>query len=295
MRRTLGDKITDYVINGLLVLVIFVTVYPLYFVVIASISNVDAIARGEVVLWPVGFNLDAYDKLLNTSSIWIGYRNTAIYTVVGVLFNLLVQIPCGFVLSRKELPGKRFIMTLFVITMYFGGGMIPRYLLINELGWIDNPISLIVPACVSVYNIIVAKSFFESGVPESLFEASRLDGCGYLRYFVQIVVPLSGAMIAIIALYNMQMHWNTYLTAQMYLFDPNKYTLQQVIRNITALLTQGLSDPELIPDEEYFRKLQEAELLKYSIVVVSCVPLAVVYPFVQKYFVKGVMVGAVKG
>ena len=126
MRRTLGDKITDYVINGLLVLVIFVTVYPLYFVVIASISNVDAIARGEVVLWPVGFNLDAYDKLLDTSSIWIGYRNTAIYTTVGVLFNLLVQIPCGFVLSRKELPGKRFIMTLFVITMYFGGGMIPR-------------------------------------------------------------------------------------------------------------------------------------------------------------------------
>ena len=295
MRRTLGDKITDYVINGLLVLVIFVTVYPLYFVVIASISNVDAIARGEVVLWPIGFNIDSYKKLLDTSSIWIGYRNTTIYTVVGVIFNLLVQIPCAFVLSRKELPGKRFIMLLFVITMYFGGGMIPRYLLINSLGWIDNPLSLIVPACISVYNIIVAKSFFEAGIPESLFEASRLDGCGYLRYFTQIVVPLSGAMIAIIALYNMQAHWNTYLTAQMYIYDPDLFTLQQVIRNITSLLTASLSNPGVEQDPDYFRKLQEAELIKYAVVVVSCVPLAVVYPFVQKYFVKGVMVGAVKG
>ena len=295
MRRTLGDKITDDVINGLLVLVIFVTVYPLYFVVIASISNVDAIARGEVVLWPIGFNIDSYKKLLDTSSIWSGYRNTTIYTVVGVIFNLLVQIPCAFVLSRKELPGKRFIMLLFVITMYFGGGMIPRYLLINSLGWIDNPLSLIVPACISVYNIIVAKSFFEAGIPESLFEASRLDGCGYLRYFTQIVVPLSGAMIAIIALYNMQAHWNTYLTAQMYIYDPDLFTLQQVIRNITSLLTASLSNPGVEQDPDYFRKLQEAELIKYAVVVVSCVPLAVVYPFVQKYFVKGVMVGAVKG
>lgn len=293
MRRTLGDKITDSVINCLLVLVIIVTVYPLWFVVIASISDVDAIARGEVILWPVGFNLGAYKKLLDTSSIWIGYRNTILYTAVGVTFNLLVQIPCAFVLSRKELPGKSFIMLLFVITMYFGGGMIPKYLLVNALGWIDNPVSLIIPGCISVYNIVVAKSFFENNVPDSLYDAALLDGCGYFRYFTKIVLPLSGAMIAIIALYNMQAHWNTFLTAQMYLYDPDKFTLQQVIRNITATLQNSLTED--VGDEEYMRRLQDAQLIKYAVVIVSCIPMIIVYPFVQKNFVKGVMVGAVKG
>lgn len=293
MRRSLGDRITDHAINALLVLIIVICLYPLYYVVIASISDVGAIARGEVVFAPVGFNLGAYKKLLQTSSIWVGYRNTIIYTTVGVLFDLLIQIPCAFVLSRKELPGKRFITTLFVITMYFSGGMIPKYLLVNALGWIDNPISLIIPSCISVYNIIVAKSFFESGVPESLYDAALIDGCSYIQYFTKIVIRLSGAMIAIIALYNMQMHWNTYLTAQMYIHDPKFYTLQQVIRNITATITTGLT--EMMEDEEYLRRMQDAQLIKFAVVVVSCIPLAVVYPFVQKNFVKGVMVGAVKG
>lgn len=293
MRRTLGDRITDYVINILLILVIIVTVYPLYYVVIASISDVDAIARGQVVFAPVGLNLGAYKKLLNTSSIWIGYRNTILYTAIGVTFNLLIQLPCAFVLSRQEMPGKRFIMTMFVITMYFGGGMIPKYLLVNSLGWIDNPISLIIPSCISVYNIIVAKSFFESGIPDSLFDAALLDGCTYTQYFTKIVLRLSGAMISIIALYNMQTHWNTYLTAQMYIYNPNYFTLQQVIRSITSTILSGLT--ETMDDEEYLRRMQDAQLIKFAVVVVSCVPLAIVYPFVQKNFVKGVMVGAVKG
>ena len=293
MKRTLGDRITDNVINILLIAVVIVTLYPLYYVLIASISNVNAIARGEVVFAPVGFNLGAYKKLLQTGSIWTGYRNTIIYTVFGVAFDLLIQIPCAFVLSREEMPGKRFVTTLFVITMYFSGGMIPKYLLINALGWIDNPISLIIPSCISVYNIIVAKSFFQSGIPDSLFDASLLDGCTYTKYFTKIVIPLSGAMISIIALYNMQTHWNTYLTAQMYIYNPNYFTLQQVIRNITSIITTGVTEME--DDAEYIRRMQDAQLIKFAVVVVSCVPLAIVYPFVQKNFVKGVMVGAVKG
>ena len=293
MKKKLGEKVTDYTINILLILVIIVTVYPLWFVLIASISDVDAIARGEVVFWPVGLNLGAYKNLFRNSSIWIGYRNTIIYTFFGVIVDLLVQIPCAFVLSRKELPGKRFITTLFVITMYFGGGIIPRYLLINALGWINHPIAVIVPGCISVYNIIVAKSFFQNNVPESLYDAALLDGCSYFRYFLKIVIPLSGAMISIIALYNMQAHWNTYLTAQMYLYEPKYFTLQQVVRNIQSTLTNGLT--EQMEDAEYLRRLQEAQLIKYAVVVVSCIPMAIVYPFVQKNFVKGVMVGAVKG
>ena len=286
------DKRFDRCVNILLFVAAVACLYPLWYVIIASVSSPTAIAEGKVLLWPKGFTTDGYTKLLNNKNIWRGYRNTILYTLAGTTLDLMIQIPVGYALSRKQLPGRGFIMTLFVITMYFSGGIIPKYLLLNSLGMINSPAALIVPSCVNAFNIIVAKSFFENNVPESLYDAARIDGCGYTRFFLQIVLPLSKAILAIIALYSIQFHWNVYLTAEMYLFDSEYYTLQQVIRNICASVDTSLS--EGMDAEELMRLIQEKQLLKYSVVVVSVIPLVIVYPFVQKFFVRGVMVGAVK-
>ena len=184
-------------------------------------------------------------------------------------------------------------MTMFLITMYFNGGMIPKYLLLNSLGMVNTPWALIIPGCVNVYNLIVARSFFESNIPDSLLEAAQIDGSSYTRFFLQVVLPLSPAVIAIITLFCVQAHWNAYLGAQMYIYDSDLYTLQQVIRSITATLDQSLSDDTSM--EQMIQIMQEKQLMKYAVVVVASIPLVIIYPFVQKFFVKGIMVGAVKG
>lgn len=293
MKYKNGERMINRIFNVALIIVIIVSIYPIWFTVIASVSNPSAISNGEVVLIPKGFNLSAYRKMLDNSQIWIGYRNSILYTFFGTIVNLVVQIPCAYALSRKKLPGRRGLMFLFTFTMYFSGGMIPQFLLINKLGLINSPLALIVPSALSVYNVIVARSFFEGSIPESLYEAARIDGCSYTRFFLQIVVPLSGAMIAIITLFCVQAHWNVYLSAAMYIYDSRYYNLQQVIKAITATLDSGLV--ETMSTEEMVRLMQEKQLMKYAVVVVSCVPLIAIYPFVQKFFVKGVMIGAVKG
>ena len=287
------DNVVDVVISIILFIVAVVSIYPIWYVLIASVSSPSAISLGEVVLWPKGFNLSAYEALLKNETIWIGYRNSFLYTFFGVLIDLLVQIPVAYALSRPNLPGRKWVMTAFIITMYFSGGMIPKYLLMNSLGMINHPSALLIPGCANVFNIIVARSFFESNIPESLYDAARIDGCGYFRFFAKIVVPLSPAILAIIALYSMQGHWNAYLGPQMYIYKPALYTLQQVIRTITASLDSSLSDG--MDTMELIQQMQQKQLLKFSVIVVSVVPMVIVYPFIQKFFVKGVMVGAVKG
>lgn len=294
MKYRNGERMIDLSINIILVVIAVVSLYPIWYVLIASVSSPVAIGSGEVILWPKGFNVDGYRRLLDNKNIWIGYRNSILYTFAGTIVDLLVQIPAAYALSRSRLPGRRWLMTLFIITMYFGGGIIPKYLLLNSLGMLNSPIALILPSCVSVFNIIVARSFFEGSVPESLYDAARIDGCGYTRFFAKIVLPLSPAMIAIIALYCIQTHWNVYLTAEMYLFDRKYYTLQQVIRSITAKVDSSLMETNGNA-LEMLRLMQEKQLLKFSVIVVSIVPLVIIYPFVQKFFVRGVMVGAVKG
>ncbi|MBE5866573.1 MAG: carbohydrate ABC transporter permease [Lachnospiraceae bacterium] len=292
-KKKSGEKVFDYTVNIILIIVAVVCIYPLWYVLIASFSSPTAIASGEVILWPKGFTLDGYTRVIENKNIWIGYRNSILYTIAGTAVDFLIQIPVAYALSRKSLPGHRIIMALFVFTMYFSGGIIPKYLLLNSLHMINSPIALIIPSCVNVFNIIIAKSFFEGSVPDSLYDAARIDGCGYTRFFARIVLPLSPALLAIIALYCIQRHWNVFLDAEMYMIDSKYYTLQQVIRNITAKLDANLM--EVMEGTELMRMMQEKQLLKYSVVVVSVVPLVIIYPFVQKFFVRGVMVGAVKG
>jgi len=294
MKKLSGEKVFDYAVNISLVLIAIIVLYPIWYVLIASISSPQAIANGEVLLFPKGINFAAYRKLLDNKMIWIGYKNSILYTAAATVLHLVVVIPCAYALSVKRLPGRSFFMTLFVITMYFSGGMIPTYLLINSLGMINTPWAMIVPGCVSAYNMIVARSFFESNIPDSLLDAARIDGCGYTRFFLNIVIPLSPAVIAIIALFVIQANWNGYLSAQMYLYDSDLFTLQQVIKGITAKIDQSLAADSGMTMEQMLRIIQERQLLKYAVVIVSSIPLVILYPFIQKFFVKGIMVGAVK-
>ena len=293
MKKRGGERALDIGILVILILMALVTLYPLWYVLIASVSSPTAIANGEVLFLPKGFNLDAYRKLIENKQLWIGYRNSILYTVAGVLVDLAVMTPCAYALSRKTLPFRSFLMTLFLITMYFSGGMIPMYMLLNKIGFVNSPLALIVPGCVVVFDMIILRSFFEANIPDSLVEAAMIDGSSHIRFFAQIAMPISPAVLAVVALYSIQRHWNAYLGAQMYIYKPKYYTLQQVLRQITATLDGTLS--ETLSVDELAKMAMDKELMKYAVVIVACIPLIIIYPFVQRFFVKGVMVGAVKG
>ena len=296
MLQEKGDRGLNIAINVLLVLAAVICLYPIWYVIICSFSTPDAIALGKVVLWPVNFTLGGYKLMFQNPNIWLGYRNSIIYTGLGTLMALAVQLSTGYALSRK-LPGQRFLSTFFVLTMYFSGGMVPTFLLINALGWINNPIVMIVPGAMSVYNMIVARSFFMSSIPESLFDAARIDGCSYGRFFFKVVLPLSGAMIAVIALFNIQSKWNAYLSAEMYLMNPDYRVLQQVINDLFAEFEVDADASGMQGNmAEMMSKIQyQKQLMKYCVIIAGVLPLVIAYPFIQKYFVRGIMVGAVKG
>lgn len=293
MKYKSGERILDIFINIVLVFLGALCIYPIWYVIIASVSSPTALAAGEVVLFPKGFNLSAYGTLFENKLIWTGYKNSIINTTLSCLLDTTVMSLCAYALSRKTLPGRGFLMVLFIITMYFKGGLIPEYMLKSSLGMMNTRWVLIIPGCVNVYNMILAKSFFENNVPDSLFDAARIDGASYTRFFIKIVLPLSGAILAIITLFSMTIHWNAYLGAQMYIFDADLYTLQQVIKIITSSVNSALA--ETLTVDEMAQMILEKELIKYAVVIVGSIPLVIAYPFVQKYFVKGVMVGAVKG
>jgi len=290
-----NDRVTDAVINILLVIIALVCLYPLWFVLIASFSDPSAISRGEVILWPVRMTTAAYEGLLQRPEIWVGYRNTIFYTVTGTIWTLICTVPTAYALSRQRLPGRKFINLLFLISMYFTGGIIPSFLLLNSLGWIDTVWALIIPGGITCYNMIITRSFFMGNVPEDLYDASRIDGTSYTGFFLRVVLPLSKAIIAILSLFAIQRCWNTYMSAVMYIQSGELYTLQQVIQNFLNQANAGLKELEASDPEAFRNKMMEQQLLKYSIVIVSIVPLILIYPLIQKYLVKGIMVGAVKG
>jgi putative aldouronate transport system permease protein len=296
MLQEKGDRGLNITINVLLVLAAIICMYPIWYVIICSVSSPSAIALGEVVLWPVGFTMGGYEMMFQDNNIWIGYRNSIIYTTLATILSLAVQLSAGYALSRR-IPGRRWLSTFFVLTMYFSGGAVPAYLLINEIGWIDNPIVMIVPGAMSAYNMIVARSFFIGSIPESLFDAARIDGCSYIRFFIKVVIPLSGAMIAIIALFNIQSNWNTYLGAEMYLINPNYRVLQQIINSMFNMYDVGAESFGPGQNMEDMMELLQyrKQLMKYCVIIAGVLPLVILYPFIQKFFVKGVMVGAVKG
>lgn len=295
MLQEKGDRGLNITINVLLVLAAIICMYPIWYVIICSVSTPDAIALGKVIFWPINFTTSGYKMMFENNSIWIGYRNSFIYTALGTALALVVQLSAGYALSRR-IPGRRWLSTFFVLTMYFSGGMVPSYLLINEIGWIDNPIVMIVPGAMSAYNMIVARSFFIGSIPESLFDAARIDGCSYIRFFIKVVLPLSGAMIAIIALFNIQSRWNAYLSAEMYLVNPDYRVLQQIINSMFA--DYEVADT-VMPDDNMVDMMEllqyRKQLMKYCVIIAGVLPLVIIYPFIQKFFVKGIMVGAVKG
>lgn len=294
--RSWDDKVFDAIAAVLCVLVLVIVAYPLYYVIICSFSDPNAVNMGKVVFLPSGFTLEGYQTILDYEPIWIGYRNTIFYAIVGTAFNLALTLPCAYALSRPDFKGRNLIMMLFTFTMFFSGGTIPTYLVMKDLKLLDSIWAMILPGAVNVMNLIIARTYFASSVPFEIQEAAMIDGCSNRRLFTNIVVPLSMPMIAVIMLYYLVTHWNVYFRALLYMSSPSKYPLQLYLRNI-LLLDQMLDmmegDAEAI--EAMTRRLQLRASIKYGIVVVSSMPVLILYPLLQKYFAKGVMVGAVKG
>ena len=284
----------------LLLLLTFVGLYPLYYTVIASFSDYIPVATGKISFWPVDFTTLAYEAVFENQEIWLGYRNTIIYTVCGTLFNLFLTIPTAYVMSKKRMFGHTLFTWFFLITMYFSGGMVPTYLLYKNLNLINNPMIMIVTGGLSVYNMIVARTYFSSSIPESLFESVKIDGGSEFDQFFRIALPLAKPVVAVITLYYAVGHWNSYFNAMMYLSNKKYHPLALVLRRILILNESVVSD-DLLANmdvrilEDLTQKANMAVVMKYALVLISSLPLLVAYPFVQKYFVKGVMIGSVKG
>lgn len=289
---TRGDRIFQIVLAIIIGAIVFATLYPLWFVLIASISDPRLVATGQVWLWPSGISFGGYENIFADERIWNGYRNTIVYAVVGTAINLVVTLPAAFALSRREFRARRPIMFYFAFTMFFSGGLIPIYLLYRDLGLLDNWLVFVLPTALNVYNLIIARAFFEASIPEELFEAARLDGVSYFGYFLRIVLPLSKAIIAVIGLYYLVQHWNDFFTGLVFVRDYALQPLQIVLRDILlsnqALNGQGGSGGAGAYNQDY------AEQIKYGVIIVSTLPVLLVYPFLQKYFEKGVMIGSVK-
>jgi putative aldouronate transport system permease protein len=296
MGRTGNDRIFDIFLFFILTAVFLIAAYPLYFVIIASFSSPKAVAGGKVVFFPVDISFEGYAKVFENRQVVSGFFNSVIITVVGTLVSLVITLPTAYSLSRKDFGGRKFVMTFYIVTMFISGGLIPTYLVVRNLSMLDKIWSLVLPGALGVYNMIVARTFFKTSIPDELLEAARIDGCNDFRFFFRMVLPLSGAIIAILVLYYGIGHWNAYFSALLYISTPGKYPLQVVLRSIliqNSLSYQGAVPPQQLAELEQRRQL--AELMKYSLIIISSLPVIIVYPFIQKYFVKGVMIGSVKG
>lgn len=293
MNESKQDKIFNVINMIILWIVLIVVAYPLIYVVSASFSNPQAVSSGKVWLWPVDFTLRGYQVVFQHPDIVRGFLNAIYITVLGTAVQVLITIMAAYPLSRKTLYGKGIITLFFTFTMFFGGGLIPTFILINNLGLYNTYWALILPGAVGVYNVIVARTFFQTTIPEDLFEAGQLDGCSDFRFLLSIVLPLSKPIIAVLVMFYAVGHWNSYFGPMIYLADKELYPLQIVLRNI---LVQNQFDSKMMMDVASMEQQKGlAELIKYSVIVVSSLPMLILYPFIQKHFVKGVMVGAIKG
>ena len=288
-----ASDVSFRIVVGIITIFSFVVVlYPLYFIVIASFSDSTLVNRGEVLFYPKGISLYGYEQIFTRPDIWRGYLNTVIYSFCGTALNLAVTLPAAYTLSRRNFPARGIIMKLFVFTMYFNGGLIPTYMLINEVGLLNNPLIMIIIGAVNVYNLIITRTFFENSIPEDLYEAATLYGCSHFRYFFTIVIPLSKAVTAVIMLYYLVGHWNDFFNALLYLNSDAYQPLQIILRNL-LLLNQAMAGSSGAGASAYAQ--QYADQIKFGVIIVSTLPVLCVYPFIQKYFEKGVMIGAVKG
>lgn len=277
-----------------LALVVFI--WPLWFVVIASFSDPVEVNSGSVLLWIKGFQLNGYKDLLRYEPIWIGFRNSIIYTVVGTIINMVMTVLCAYPLSRKDWGARNLWTTFCLITMYFSGGLIPTYLVVKGLGLIDTVWAMIIPGALSFYNALIVRNYLTNSIPNELFESAKIDGANHWDYLIKIALPLSKPVLAVVALYYAVGHWNDFYSALIYIYDRNLLPLQSVIKDLmatTEVLANQLNNTNDVMSMR--EKMEMAQTLKYSTIIVSVVPMLIIYPFVQKYFVKGTMVGAVKG
>ncbi len=288
-----GDRVFYFLVNLFALFMFVVVLYPLIYVVSSSFSSPDAVLSGKVVFLPVEFSLEGYKTVFGYQDVLTGYMNTILYTVLGTTINIIMTLICAYPLARKTLPFRNFFMFLFTFTMFFGGGLIPSYLLMRDLHMINTIWAIVIPGAISVYNMIIARTYMQTSIPGEMLEAAQVDGCSDARYFFQMVLPLSKAMIAVIALYYAVGHWNGWFNAFIYLNDRGKYPLQLFLREI---LIANTFDPDSTMDPELLQKMRGmSDLLKYSLIVVSSAPVMLLYPFAQKYFIKGVMIGSLKG
>lgn len=292
--ETREDRVFNVVVDLILLLAVLVVAYPLIYVISASFSSTEAVMAGRVWLWPVDLSLKAYQTVFKYKEIMVGYRNSLLYTASGTAVSLAVTTLCAFCLSRKDFYGRKVVGFLVLFTMIFNAGLVPNYLLINNtLKWSNTIWALIIPNCMNAWYVILMRSYFENSIPNELFEASDIDGCSVFRQLIDVALPLSGPIIAVIALYSAVGIWNSYYDALVYIRKKELYPLQLVLRNILILNSMDMSVTADLRDMASRQGM--SHLLKYAVIVVSSLPLLVMYPFVQKYFVKGIMVGSVKG
>lgn len=289
-----GDRIFGAVVFVIVTLLMLIVLYPLVYVLSCSVSSPTAVGAGEVVLLPKGFTLMGYRRVFQEPDILLGYKNTLFYTIIGTAINLFVTVPAGYMLSKKEVPGRNLFMFLFMFTMYFSGGMIPSFLLVRSLHLYDTRAVLVILGAFSTYNCIICRTFF-AALPHELEEAAAIDGCSTVRTFIQIVLPLSQALLGVMVLYFAVGHWNSYFNAMIYVNNEKYKPLQLILRRILILEQASSNMMEGGGDEYAAEQFKLKELIKYAVIVVSSLPVLVLYPFLQKYFAQGVMIGSIKG
>lgn len=293
-KRITQDKLVYFINYILLGLLLITILYPLVYVVSASFSSGEALASGKVRLFPVELTLLSYKTVFEYDAIWIGFVNSIIYTIVGTLVSMVLTLLAAYPLSRDDFQGKKVLSSLFLFTMMFSGGLIPTYMLVKNLGLMNTMWSIILPTAVSAYNVIVARTFFNQTIPKELLEASQMDGCSDFRFFSQIVIPLSKPIVAVLCLWIAISLWNGYFNPLIYINEESKYPLQLVLRRILLMSQVNFAnaniDPARVAANRYL-----SQMLQYSTIIISSLPLMILYPFIQKYFVKGVMIGSVKG
>ena len=293
IRKTRFDLIFDIVIYTLLSLLTLSYLYILIFTISASFSDPNAVYSGRVVLWPVVFTLQGYERVFQEKMLWTGYLNSIIYMVVGTAISTILTLTGAYALSRKDLPGRGIITGLLVFTMFFSGGIIPLYLIVRSLKLLNTMWALILPGAISMSNLIIARTFFANSIPDGLLDAAKIDGCMNTRFFFSIVLPLSKPIIAVIALYYGIGIWNDYFNAMIYIKSRTAYPLQLFLREILISSQTSSAMTGDVLEQELLAQLQE--IIKYTLIVAGSVPLLVIYPFLQKYFVQGVMIGSLKG
>lgn len=294
-KNSTADMVYIVITEVILWFMLVIILIPLVYIVSSSFSSPEAVGNGWVYLWPVDFSLKGYAAVFTTEKVWIGSRNSIFYTVVGTFINIVVTMLAAYPLSRRDLKGRGVVTVIFTFTMLFSGGMIPTYLLVRDLRMINTVWAMLLPGAMSVYNVIIARTYIQSSIPFDLYESASLDGCTDDRYLISVVLPLAKPIIAVLVLWYAVGHWNQYFNAMIYLRDSNLLPLQIVLRNF--LIVEDMNDSSLatMSMEEYMDKLYLKNLYQYSLIVIASAPVMMLYPFIQKHFVKGIMLGSLKG